>query len=108
MAARSKPVDEPVKVVTSRFIVGGTLVDVDTDALTNKEGMAVEKAVGVPLQDWSNPPSTAQLTALVWIYRRRAGLDVAYNDVEFTLGDIVDPDVTDPVLDPHPAEKAPA
>ena len=71
-------------------------VEFDAGEFTSKEGIAIEKATGLSWQQFietalpnNEKTNLTALTALVWMVRRRNGEpDLAYQDVEFLMGEV--------------------
>ena len=75
----------------SVLTIGDKTWQFDIAKLTNREGMAVEKATGLTVQEWTQQiarGSMSALTALVWIVRTRDEPSLAYDDVVFSLDEL--------------------
>lgn len=86
-----------------KVLIKGQAFDFDLTAMSNREGMAIERVTGMTYSQWSEAVrsgSMLALTALVWVLERRTRPDLRFDDVEFSLDDIDvqedGPDASDP------------
>lgn len=89
-----------------KITVDGKAYDFDEESMLNTEAMALEAAMGMPTQQWSEllqKGSVSALTGLVWLVRRREEPALRFSEVEFALAKLVfDDDAVDPT-EPVPA-----
>lgn len=71
--------------------INGESVQLDAGKLTNREAMAIEEALNIPIGEvigLAERGSMRAMTALVWMLQRRSKPDLKFEDVEFALDDI--------------------
>jgi hypothetical protein len=67
---------------------GKTYTLPEFDDLYAREIIAIESALGVPVEKIDSVSNTLSLTALLWIARRREEPSLKFDDVDFRVSDI--------------------
>ena len=87
----------------------GQVFDYDPNRMLNTEAIALQKVTGMRMQEWTAALTEGDafaLTGLVWLLWRRAGREVAFDEVEFDIGSIVLEEDEEPEVESDPTEAA--
>lgn len=74
-----------------KVTIDGQVFDYDPNRMLNTEAIALQKVTGMRMQEWSTLLTEGDayaVTGLVWLLWRRAGREVAFDEVEFDIGSI--------------------
>jgi hypothetical protein len=74
-----------------KVTVDGQVYDYDPAKMLNTEAIALQRVTGMTVPEWTTNLSTGDayaLTGLVWLLWRRNGREVAFDEVEFDIGQL--------------------
>lgn len=97
----------------AKVTIDGQVFDYDPTRMLNTEAIALQKVTGMRMQEWGQSLEQGDayaLTGLVWLLWRRAGREVAFDEVEFDIGslDLQDDEPAAVELDPTEAAEVAA
>ena len=93
----------------AKVTIDGQVFDYDPTRMLNTEAIALQKVTGMRMQEWTSALTGGDafaLTGLVWLLYRRAGREVAFDEVEFDIGSLALEDDDVPAEQPDPTEAA--
>ena len=94
----------------AKVTIDGQVFDYDPTRMMNTEAIALQKVTGMRLEEWTTNLTEGDafaLTGLVWLLWRRAGREVAFDEVEFDIGSIaLEDDEAEPEVEAGPTEAA--
>jgi hypothetical protein len=92
----------------AKVTIDGQVFDYDPTRMMNTEAIALQKVTGMRMREWTKSLTEGDafaLTGLVWLLWRRAGREVAFDEVEFDIGSIsLEEDEPATVAEPGPTE----
>jgi hypothetical protein len=75
----------------AKVTIDGQAYDYDPNRMLNTEAIALQKVTGMKMQEWTTALTEGDafaLTGLVWLLWRRNGREVAFDEVEFDIGQL--------------------
>lgn len=88
-----------------KVTIDGQVFEYDPAKMLNTEAIALQKVTGLTVPAWAKALQEGDayaLTGLVWLLWRRNGREVAFDEVEFDIGQLDLQDDEEPGPDPTP------